>query len=74
MPFVQWKPAFSVGDLAIDEQHRGLLDIINRLHQVMMAGAAVPLKMMVFLQHWLAKHILGTDLRYSSYLAARRVA
>jgi len=135
MPFVQWKPGFSVGDPAIDEQHSGLLDIINRMHQVMLAGgksteiqsvleelmhytlrhfayeeemlercgypeldehkrkhlammiqlqelreeavhagATVPLKMMVFLQDWLAKHILGTDLRYSSYLAARRVA
>jgi hemerythrin-like metal-binding protein len=41
MAFMDWQAAYSVGVLSIDEQHRGLLDIINRLHGVMKRGGAV---------------------------------
>ncbi|MGA2329114.1 MAG: bacteriohemerythrin [Bryobacteraceae bacterium] len=42
MAFVEWKPAYSVGVPAIDEQHRGLLDIINRVHEMMKRGGVPP--------------------------------
>lgn len=41
MAFMDWKEQFSVGILAIDEQHRRLLDIINRLHDAMKKGSDV---------------------------------
>jgi len=40
MAFMDWQAAYSVGVLSIDEQHRALLDIINRLHGVMSRGGA----------------------------------
>jgi hemerythrin len=40
MAFMDWQAAYSVGVLSIDEQHRALLDIINRLHDVMRRGGA----------------------------------
>jgi hemerythrin len=39
MAFVEWKNAFSVGVLEIDDQHRKLLAIINHLHDAMRAGS-----------------------------------
>ncbi len=36
MPKVQWEDRYSVGNQELDEQHRALFEIINRLHQVMM--------------------------------------
>ncbi len=38
MAFVDWRPAFSVGHMTIDEQHRALLDIVNRMHRVLEGG------------------------------------
>jgi hemerythrin len=40
MAFMDWQAAYSVGVLSIDEQHRALIEIINRLHEVMRRGGA----------------------------------
>jgi len=38
--FIEWKEGFSVGLPDIDQQHRRLLAIINRLHDAMKTGSA----------------------------------
>ena len=38
MPIVQWDETLSVGVREIDAQHRGLLDLINGLHEAMQEG------------------------------------
>lgn len=40
MAFVEWKDSYSVGLPEIDQQHRILIEIINRLHDVMRTGSA----------------------------------
>ena len=40
MPFILWNQALSVGIPSIDRQHRQLVDIINDLHDAMLAGKA----------------------------------
>lgn len=42
MAFIEWRETFSVGMLDIDQQHKRLVDIINRLHDAMRTGAAQP--------------------------------
>lgn len=32
MPFIDWLPAYSVGNQTIDDQHKELLEMVNRLH------------------------------------------
>lgn len=39
MAFVEWKESYSVGLPEIDQQHRILIDIINRLHDAMRTGS-----------------------------------
>jgi hemerythrin-like metal-binding protein len=39
MAFVEWKERYSVGQPAIDKQHRALLEIMNQLHDAMKHGA-----------------------------------
>lgn len=39
MAFIEWKDSYSVGMPDIDHQHMRLVDIINRLHDSMRAGA-----------------------------------
>jgi hemerythrin len=39
MAFVEWKDSYTVSILDIDQQHKRLLDIINRLHDAMKAGS-----------------------------------
>ncbi len=38
MAFLVWSDEYSVGNPAIDAQHRGLLDLINELHEAMNSG------------------------------------
>lgn len=40
MPLVEWTDDLSVGMEVFDTQHKGLLDIINRLHEAMKGGKA----------------------------------
>ena len=35
MPFFEWEPRFSVRIAEIDEQHKNLIGLINRLHEAM---------------------------------------
>ncbi|HBO45943.1 MAG TPA: hemerythrin [Planctomycetaceae bacterium] len=37
-PFVTWKAFYSVGNAAIDDQHKRILDIINDLHSAIEDG------------------------------------
>lgn len=38
MPIYQWTPAISVNNPDIDSQHKRLFDLINNLHDAMIAG------------------------------------
>ncbi len=38
MALFNWTPAMSVGIAKIDKEHQGLFDLINKLHDSMMAG------------------------------------
>jgi len=39
MALLQWKDQYSVGIAAVDHEHRELIDLINRLHDQLMAHA-----------------------------------
>ena len=38
MPYMNWDTKFETGVAIMDEQHRGLVDMVNRLHDAMKAG------------------------------------
>ena len=38
MPIIEWQPAFSVLVSRFDEQHKGLINLINDLHLAMQKG------------------------------------
>ena len=38
--YVAWKPSYSVGHAALDEQHRQILQIVNDLYSAMQGGDA----------------------------------
>jgi len=40
MTLLRWKDEYSVGIAAVDHEHRELIDLINRLHQQLMASDA----------------------------------
>ena len=127
MAFIDWEPKYSVGHNEIDQQHRQLIDMINKLHTAMKSGqgareaeaivdemvnyskfhfeteenlmkvfgfigllthkaehaafikqagdfqtqfsagkVSLSIEILNFLKDWLTKHILGTDLKYST--------
>src|SRR5262245_57975619 len=37
MPLIEWKDRYSVGVDAVDHEHRGLIEFINRLHEGIVA-------------------------------------
>lgn len=39
MPLLQWNERYRVGIDAVDHEHRQLIDLINRLHDGLVAGA-----------------------------------
>jgi hypothetical protein len=39
MSLIEWRPEFSVGNLAVDHEHRELIDLINSLHEGIRQGA-----------------------------------
>lgn len=134
MALVTWTPKMSVGVAKIDKEHQGLFDIMNQLHEGMLAGkgreviggalgnliqytkvhfgdeeallkqhqypkyaehlklhetfrskvaeldaqfksgtAALSVSTLDFLRDWLSKHILGIDMQYRDFLAAKGV-
>lgn len=38
MPHIDWEPGFTVHVEALDDEHRQLIDLINRLHEAMARG------------------------------------
>jgi hemerythrin-like metal-binding protein len=38
MAIVEWSESFSVKNTTIDEQHKKLIDLVNKLHEAMAAG------------------------------------
>ena len=38
---IEWREEFRLGLPEVDEEHRGLIDAINRLHRELMVGAAI---------------------------------
>ena len=39
MKLLEWKPEFSVGNAAVDHEHRELIDLINNIHAGISQGA-----------------------------------
>ncbi len=39
MSLIEWKPEFSVGNVAVDHEHRELIDLINNVHAGIREGA-----------------------------------
>jgi hemerythrin len=63
---------FSVGITRIDDEHKRLIGLINRLYDGMKASASLlSLETMEFLRDWLGVHILKEDKAYSSFLKAK---
>ncbi|RUM95191.1 hemerythrin-like metal-binding protein [Pseudaminobacter arsenicus] len=42
MTLIEWKSHYSVGVEAVDHEHRELIDLINELHESLVADAAQP--------------------------------
>ncbi len=42
MPLLQWKHRYSVGIEAVDHEHRELIDLINTLHEMIIAKRDKP--------------------------------
>ena len=42
MALIEWKRHYSVGVKAVDHEHRELIDLINRLHEELLAGTSTP--------------------------------
>jgi len=40
MPLIEWKKEFETGVADVDHEHRELVDLINRLHEQVQAGAS----------------------------------
>jgi hemerythrin-like metal-binding protein len=38
LPYMEWRPAYSVGNASIDNQHKQIIEIINDLYSAMQAG------------------------------------
>lgn len=39
---LQWKPEYSVGVAAVDHEHRGLMDLVNRICTALMSAQPMP--------------------------------
>jgi hemerythrin len=42
MPLLQWKDEYSVGVAAVDHEHRELIDLVNKLHEMIVAKRGKP--------------------------------
>jgi hemerythrin len=42
MPGLRWKDEYSVGVAAVDHEHKELIDLVNRLHEMIVAKRAKP--------------------------------
>jgi len=40
MPLISWSDKYSIGVKILDDQHKGLIDLVNELHAAMMVGQA----------------------------------
>ena len=42
MVLIEWKPHYSVGVEAVDHEHREMIDLINEVHEKLIAEGAAP--------------------------------
>ncbi len=48
MALMEWNPRYEVGVSVLDEQHRGLFDLVNKLHEGLGAGPESEMMSQVF--------------------------
>lgn len=75
-----WLPSYSVGIAAIDEQHRGLLSLINQLHQAMLDRLSKSVMGSILVQleeytqlHFAFEEALMTRYDYPGYQSHRKI-
>ena len=63
-------------EIAVHKQiHESMVAQVEKFRGMLADGtSSTPLKLMTFLKDWPTSHILQTDMRYSSHVAARRAA
>lgn len=72
MPIVEWSDDYSVGNEAIDNQHKKLFEILNRLHDGLfegfderVCGAAIERLLAYANYHFAAEEHFMAEVRYS---------
>jgi len=65
---IVWDPALDTGDALVDEQHRGLLELLNELDAVEDADMARIVAVLDRLEHGLAVHF-ATEEQYMAQLS-----
>jgi len=66
MALMAWDDGYSVKVRRFDEQHKKLMEIVNKLH--------ITQGIMIFLRDWLVQHIREEDAKYASFMNAKGVA
>ena len=54
--------------------HADMIAKVNELQEKTRTGKALTLEVMTFLKDWLAKHIQGTDMKYSACLTGAKAS
>jgi hemerythrin len=76
MAMIEWNDSLSVYIEKIDRQHKGLIDMVNRVYDLMIDGGNNKSRIMEiisedilnFLNNWLVKHIYEMDKKLGIYL------
>lgn len=56
-----------------NEHEKLTKEVINYYNEFMAGKTSLSIDMLTFLRDWLQKHIMGTDKRYSSFLASKGI-
>ena len=68
MELFEWSSRYSVWVDSIDEDHKGLFELINTLY------SSLTIVILSFLRHRLIQHIQGIDMDYVPYLKAKNLS